>query len=239
MTMKKQTIFLLSLLVFIISSCASKFEGKHLFILSGQSNMALLNHEESFTPILKDKFGEENVIVVKDASGGQPIRRWYKDWKPLIGNEPKAQPDLYDSLMTKVYSAIKNEKIATATFIWMQGERDAKEKLGKVYEESLTGLYGQLSEDLERKDIYFIIGRLSDFDMLNEKYPHWTMIRNIQVKVAASNARFSWMNTDDLNDGVNRKGEEIKNDLHMSADGYEIMGRRFAEKAILLIENQE
>ena len=66
--MKKQTIFLLSLLVFIISSCASKFEGKHLFILSGQSNMALLNHEESFTPILKDKFGEENVIVVKDAS---------------------------------------------------------------------------------------------------------------------------------------------------------------------------
>lgn len=50
----------------------------------------------------------------------------------------------------------------------MRGERDAKEKHRKVYEKSLTGLSSQLSNDLERKDINFIIGRLSDFDMLNK-----------------------------------------------------------------------
>jgi len=233
--MKTKTILLLSLIAFIISSCVSKQEGKHLFILSGQSNMAGLKPEESFTPAIKEKFGEENVIVVKDALGGQAIRCWYQDWKPLEGNEPKAQPDLYDTLMTKVYLAIENEKIATVTFIWMQGERDAREMHGEVYEKSLTGLYRQLSNDLERKDINFIIGRLSDFDMLNEKYIHWTMIRDIQVKVAESNPRFDWINTDDLNDGVNRGGKEIKNDLHMAEVGYEIMGKRFADKSIQLI----
>ncbi len=236
--MKARIIVLICLTIFIMSSCNSEQEGKHLFILSGQSNMAGLRPEESFTPAIEDEFGKENVIIIKDALGGQPIRRWYKDWKPLEGDELKAQPDLYDTLMTKVHTAIENGNIATVTFIWMQGEKDAREELGEVYEESLTGLYKQLSNDLERKDINFIIGRLSDFDMLNEKYPHWTMIRDIQFKVAESNPRFDWVNTDDLNDGVNRKGTEIKNDLHMSAEGYIILGKRFADKSIQLIKNK-
>lgn len=233
--MNTKTIILFSLIAFLSSSCVSTQDGKHLFILSGQSNMSGLKPEESFTPAVHERFGEENVIVVKDAMGGQPIRRWYKEWKPLNGDASKTPADLYDRLMTKVYSAINNEKIATVTFIWMQGERDAREKFGEVYEQSLTGLYEQLSNDLGRKDINFIIGRLSDFDMQNEKCPHWTMIRNIQVKVGESNPRFSWINTDDLNDGVNRKGKEIKDDLHMSAEGYVMMGKRFAEESIQLI----
>ena len=89
--MKVKSILFVSLVAFIISSCVSK---QHLFILSGQSNMAGLRPEESFTPTIESEFGEENVIVIKDALGGQPIRRWYKNWKPLVGDEPKAQPDL-------------------------------------------------------------------------------------------------------------------------------------------------
>ena len=232
--MKIKTTILLSLMAFIIYSCTDVHEGKHLFILSGQSNMQGLLPDESFTPTIEDEYGKENVIVVKSAFGGQPIRRWVKDWKPLVGDEPMAQPDLYDTLMTKIHRVIEKEQIATVTFIWMQGERDAREKLGEVYEKSLIGLHHQLSDDLERDDINFIIGRLSDFDMSNEKYPHWTMIRDIQVKVADSKPFFDWVNTDDLNDGVNRNGQEINNDLHLSAEGYVILGERFAEKAIQL-----
>jgi glyoxylase-like metal-dependent hydrolase (beta-lactamase superfamily II) len=211
-------------------------QGKNLFILSGQSNMQGLHPEESFTPAIEVAFGKENIIVVKDAWGGQPIWRWYKQWKPLVGNEPTATGDLYDSLMNKVNSAIINEKIKTVTFIWMQGERDAKEKFGDVYKVSLVGLYDQLSHDLKRKDINFVIGRISDFDMANEKYPQWTMVREIQVEVAKSNPRFDWVDSDDLNDGVNRNGKEIRNDLHMSANGYIILGDRFANSAIRLIK---
>jgi hypothetical protein len=234
--MKFKTAIFLALIACVTMSCNS---GKHLFILSGQSNMAGLKPEESFTPAVEEAFGRENVIVVKYARGGQPIRRWYKDWKPPEGDEPRAQPDLYDSLMNRVHAAIEDEKIATISFIWMQGERDATELLGDVYEKSLVGLYHQLSEDLMRNDIDFIIGRLSDFDMKNEKKPHWVLIRDIQMKVGESDERFAWINTDDLNDGYNRQGKEIKDDLHMSAEGYITMGKRFADKAIELIKNSK
>ena len=81
-----------------------------------------------------------------------------------------------------------------------------------------------------------MIGRLSDFDMQNKRYPHWTMVREVQVKVAESNSRFSWANTDDLNDGDNRKGKTIKNDLHFPAEGYKTLGKRFAESALKHIQ---
>ncbi len=231
-------LFFLTLVVSCVSQKVNKSASskKHLFILSGQSNMAGLKLEESFTPSIEAEFGIEKVIIVKDALGGQPIRRWYKDWQLPNIDTIQAQPDLYDSLMNKVNAAIEKEKIATVTFLWMQGERDAREKLGEVYQESLLGLHQQISRDLKRKDVNFVIGRLSDFDMANEKYPHWTMIREIQVKVADSNPSFAWIDTDDLNDGLSRSGKEIKNDLHMSAEGYVLMGKRFAEKAIELMK---
>jgi len=237
--MKARILLLLSLMGYIMTSCSIKQEGKHLFILSGQSNMVGLKPEESFTPTLEAAFSKGNVIVVKDATGTMPIRRWYKGWKPLEGDEPEAQPDLYDSLMNKVYKAIENEKIATVTFVWMQGERDSRQKFGEVYEQSLIGLYNQLSNDLERKDLNFVIGRISDYGMSCKTHPHWVMVRDIQVKVGESNPRFGWIDTDDLNSGYNREGKEIKDDIHMSAEGYIIMGKRFAEKSIQLIENNE
>lgn len=100
----------------------------------------------------------------------------------------------------------------------------------------------QLSQDLNRDDVNFVIGRLSDFDMDNKRYPHyphWTQIRDVQVKVAEDHPRGAWVDTDDLNDGKNRGGKDIKNDLHYSAEGYVIFGERLAEKAIGLIEKNE
>ena len=212
---------------------------KHLFILSGQSNMQGHRPEEAFTPAVNAALGADNAIVVQDALGGQPIQRWYKNWKAPDGTKPEKTGDLYDRLMTKVLPAIKGKQLQSITFIWMQGERDAKMKWGPVYEKSLKGLHDQLCADLDRDDVNFVIGRLSDFDMDNRKYPHWTMVRDIQVSVAKSNARFAWVNTDDLNDGTNRKGKSISNDLHYSAEGYKTLGKRFAETALRLVESNQ
>jgi hypothetical protein len=38
--------------------------------------------------------------------------------------------------------------------------------------------------------------------MQNKKWPHWTKIRDIKMKVGNSNKKFSWINTDDLNTGL-------------------------------------
>ena len=207
-------------------------EGIHLFILSGQSNMERLNAALSFTPAVTKEFGKDNVVVIKDAETGQPIRRWYKNWKPARGDAPKATGDLYDRLMAKVNAAIQGKKIRTVTFVWMQGERDAREKHGEVYAASLRGLIDQVGRVIGRKDVNFVIGRISDFDLENKQYPHWMMVRQAQVKVAEADPHGAWVNMDDLNDGIK------PNDLHCSAEGYTALGQRFAEKAIELIKKR-
>ena len=199
--------------------------------------MAGLDPQETFTPAVEKEFGEDHVIVVKDAEGGQPIRRWYKHWKPAGGDRPEETGDLYDRLMDKVEKATAGKNIRTVTFVWMQGERDAREEHGEVYAASLRGLIRQLENDLGREDLNFVIGRLSDFDLDNRTYPHWTMVREAQVAVAEADPSGRWVNTDDLNDGKNREGKEISNDLHYSVEGYKKLGKRFAEKSIELIRN--
>jgi len=208
---------------------------KHLFILSGQSNMQGHRPDEAFAPTVKAAFGRRNVIVVQDAMGGQPIQRWYKGWMSPDGKTPDKLGDLYDRLLGKVRAEIAGKTVETVTFIWMQGERDAKMQWGEVYETSIKGLIKQLADDLGRDDLNVVIGRLSDFDMGNKRYPHWTMVRDVQVRVAEASSYGAWVNTDDLNDGANRRGRAITNDLHYSLAGYEILGKRFAESAIALI----
>ena len=59
---------LLSLTLALGMAVAAEAADKHLFILSGQSNMAGLNPNISFTPTVEEAFGKENVTVVKTES---------------------------------------------------------------------------------------------------------------------------------------------------------------------------
>ena len=226
---------LLSLL--LVLSAGAEHHAKHLFILSGQSNMQGHRPDEAFTPTVEKALGKDKVIVVQDALGGQPIHRWWKGWHDPQGKKPAQSGDLYDRLMGKVKPAIKGQKLASVSFVWMQGERDANMGWGDLYEEAIVGLHAQLAKDLGRnpKDMTFVIGRLSDFDMNNKRYRDWTKVRKAQIKVANSNPKFFWVDTDDLNDGKNRRGKEIKNDLHYSAEGYKTLGKRFAEACLIAI----
>ena len=230
--MKTVPLFVLSFFLCIVAQ--AEHHAKHLFILSGQSNMQGHRPDEAFTPSVEKALGEDKVIVIQDALGGQPIHRWWKQWKTPEGKKPAQSGDLYDRLMSKVNPAIKGKKLASVSFVWMQGERDANMGWGDLYEEALVGLHAQLAKDLGKnpKDMAFIIGRLSDFDLNNKRYRHWTKVRKAQVKVADSSPKFSWVDTDDLNDGKNRRGKEIKNDLHYSAEGYKTLGKRFAEACL-------
>ena len=201
----------------------------HLFLLSGQSNMGGLNPAASFTPTVKKAFSKDTCIVVKSAQGGQPIRRWYKQWKPAKGDSPAATGDLYDKLIQAMVTAVGDQKLDTVTFVWMQGERDAKEKHGSVYAKSLKGLVDQLSKDLGRDDLNFVIGRLSDFgNNPGRNYVDWETVRKAQVQVAEDSQRGAWVDTDDLNG---------KNDgLHYDKPGYVELGRRFAQSSIELVK---
>lgn len=242
--MRRRISAALMLLVTMITLPATAGD-RHLFILSGQSNMARLDPQRAFLPALVAAFGRENVIVVKHASGGQPIRRWDRHWYTRRPASATAVPgdspgDLYRLLLQKVRDASTDGPFASVTFIWMQGERDAVEQNGDFYAASLRGLIHQLEADLQRPDLNVVIGRLSDYGLTQPgmQRTHWRTIRDAQVGIAESRAHTAWVNTDDLNDGLDREGSRIQDDLHYSAVGYDLLARRFAETAIELIRNR-
>lgn len=195
--------------------------------------MARLDPDLSFTPTLKAAFPNDEITVIKDALGGQLIRRWYQQPAPAGMTSQFVPPnDLYQRLMGKVKSAAPNATYTTVTFVWMQGESDANKHYSDTYETSLRGLIAQVKRDLARDDINFIIGRISDFGLRRKKRAQdWEIIRNIQVQVAGEDSRHrAWVDTDDLN------GD--KDALHYTNEGYKTLGERFASAAIKLIKNQ-
>lgn len=130
--------------------------------------------------------------------------------------------------MTKVRGAVAGKTLGSITFVWMQGEADAKSGMAAVYEESLRGLMKQLRDDLKRPDMSAVIGRLSDH---KNGTAGWDAGRAAQEKVAKEDARAAWVDTDDLNGP--------KNDLHYNREGYLELGSRFATKSIELTRKSD
>ncbi len=220
-------------------SCLSLLHGgeRHLFILSGQSNMAGLKPERAFLPELKRLLPDDEIVHVKFARGGQPIRKWVKTWDEIAAKSKlpaKKDPGaFYDQTLKAAQAAMDGKKPDSITFFWMQGERDAKEKLSAAYEASMKTLIANLRKDLGAPEMNFVIGRLSDHSSAD----HWEAVRQAQVKVATDDPRGAWVDTDDTNN--KEKNGKLSNDLHYTQGGYDLFGRRLARQAVLLIKGKK
>jgi len=231
-------LLLLAVLVLPIQR-ASADDAKHLFILSGQSNMRG-PLPESFRDAVSAVFGAENVIVVTHARPSQPIKRWYRAWQPPTGmtdEHPEQNGTLYDELMQAVQRATRKSEIASVTYIWMQGEADAGHGWGSVYEASFMGVLDQLKQDLQVDDINFVVGRINDYWLSDNGFVDGDLVRNIQQQLGEQHDNGAWINTDDLNRGVNPWGGYSFNDGHFPPAGYRVMGQRFARQACRLIDS--
>ena len=216
---------------------AGEDSAKHLFILSGQSNMAGMKPEASFTPAVTKAFGKDNIIVTKSAYSGASIRSWAKSNHefppPTRGRVPKVRGHFYDTLIKGVKGAIKGQSLKTVTFVWMQGESDLNNTAYDVY---LKELIWQIQSDINFKDINIVIGRISDCGLDRPKRLEGKKyIRKTPQEFAEAHPRGAWVDTDDLNDKKQADGS-IVHDLHYTPEGYKILGQRFADKAIALIK---
>jgi hypothetical protein len=222
---------------------------KHLFILSGQSNMTP-GLAASFTNAVEGVLGKEKVLSVHYNRPGWPIKHWYVEWTPPAGSEAHAkgkaskaaaksaaEPNgsAYKEMIAKTKAAIKEQSISTVTLIWMQGETDANFGWGGVYEKSFLGLLEQIKTDLGVSQVSFVVGRINDY-WLPPGYVDGNLMRDIQVKLGDTHPNGAWVDTDDLNRGVNPWGGYFFNDGHFPQQGYRVLGQRFARKAIGLVD---
>ena len=219
--------------VFAIPSMAAE-KKTYLFILCGQSNMNKID-PASFKNIVQKAFPGDEIIVVKDSQSGNPIRSWLEEWKTVDGKQfkmagGKRQGKLYDRLMGMVKPAIKDKKLDSVTFVWMQGEADAKE-YGREYEGALKALMAKIKKDINQAEMNFVLGRISDYGIKDKERPYWNMIREVQVKVAEADPRGEWVDTDDLNGPANG--------LHYDGNGVIKLTERFAEKSVKLVKEHD
>ena len=213
----------------------------HLFVLSGQSNMAGMNPKAGFEPEAAELFPDAEVVYLKVARGGQPIRLWVEEWNAIAKkhglNSKIDSTKFYQPILDQYAKLIeKHPKPASVTFCWMQGERDAKENLSAAYTDAMKTLIANLRRDLKQPEMNFVIGRLSDFKKDDDK--SWTAVRESQVDVANSDPRGAWVDCDDLNDKPGKNGA-TRDDLHYTKEGYALLGKRYARQAKALIEGKE
>lgn len=213
---KNSAVILFALLLFALLLFATPVCAKHLFILSGQSNMVLLPTEETFIPAIIAQYGRENVIIVKDAQSGKGIENWDKNaW-------------LWLRLKASVNNVTKNKQIHTVTFIWMQGEANGGQIASKNYEEKLLDLFSRVDKLFPRAKSAYVLGRITDWDMRMGE-PGWMKIREIQQRIGERDTVHAWVNTDDLNGPTN--------DIHMIGEnGFNILGERFAAASIMVTD---
>jgi hypothetical protein len=226
-------------LIFIVPVCAGgEKTGKHLFVLSGQSNMTGAV-KAAFTAHVDERYGKENTVVVMRMKSGRGIRFWLADYdqpadRGLTEKKMTSNGQEYKPLIEGAMAAAKDESFDTVGFIWMQGESDANNRLSEVYEESFLKLVGQLRKDLKREDLYYVIGRINDYARSRSDNAHWHRVREAQVKLGKIQGN-AWIDTDNLNGG---DADNPDGDIHFPRDGAEKLGQRFAKKAIELISKR-
>ena len=236
-TLKRLLIGLTIALVFTAPAYANEQKtAKHLFILSGQSNMTG-TVKEAFTARVAKRFGKENFVVVMRQKSGRGIRFWVADYRQPTGRgltdkKMTSNGMEYKPLIETALAAAKDKSFDTVGFIWMQGESDANNRLSKVYEESFIKLVTQLKKDMANDKMYFVIGRINDYARSRPDNEHWQHVRETQVKLGKTPGN-AWIDTDDLNGGDKSKPD---GDIHFSKEGAIILGQRFADKAIQLIK---
>lgn len=238
MTQPRSLYLVLLIALSLLPFRAAAEQPKHLFVLAGQSNMTPAV-AQTFRPCVQEVFGPGKTIVAMSARPSQPIKQWYKDWQPpegLTDPTPEQNGQLYVEMMKKVDRHVKDSKLASVTFVWMQGEADSVE-WGSVYEKSFLGVVAQIKEDLGVDKVNFVIGRINDYWLINKKqYPDAALVRKVQQKLGEEHAHGDWIDTDDLNRGVNPWGGYSFDDGHFPPSGYFVMGQRFAKKACLLLD---
>jgi hypothetical protein len=174
------------------------------------------------------------VTLVQCSRSGRGIRFWVKDYElpedhERHGTLKSGNGEEFPRLVKAVQDSCDARSFKTVSFIWMQGESDANRNLGVAYERSFTTLLSRLKKELGVEEMYFVIGRISDYGLHGKNAEGWKLMRKVHQQIADADPMGAWIDTDDLNGGDE---DNPAGDLHYPAEESIRLGERFGQAAL-------
>lgn len=179
---------------------------------------------------LKEHYPDKNFILIKYAIGGSSLLDWspeYNKEKAEITGHPE-YGNMYDSLLTKVNQITEGFETKITALIWMQGARDARiPEAGMNYYNHFSLFINSIRSDLNEPELPVIYGKVNP---PKSRYPAVDTVRKAQERINRNIMNTFLINTDDL--------EKRADNVHYSTEGQLTLGRRFGEKLIeVMTEN--
>ena len=156
---------------------------------------------------------DEVIYLVKYAVGGTAL---YNDWAPTNGPQYKGFMATAESALADL--AQSKTEYTFEAMLWLQGESDAAENRGALYEENLTQFIAHMRSKFNAPEMPFIIARVRSF--YGGKTGQAKLVRDAQVKIAESSDTIAWFDTDDC---------ALLNQGHYNSTGLFTVGERFAK----------
>ena len=194
--------------------------------------------ELGFARSVGPALGDEQVVLCKVARSGANL---YYDWNPdgvSSGPEDDYRGPLYPELQT-AYEELSSklgdggEQLGVAGVLWMQGERDSVfEGMAEAYRANLRAFIASVRRDFgDGREIPFLIGeiapRVYDLDKEEFRHPFRHKVQSGQREAARTGPRTAPVETTGLPQSDN---------LHFDTAGQILLGRRFAEAYLCLVE---
>lgn len=165
----------------------------------------------------------EQVALVKYARDGTNLKEEWKVGASLYNNAiARFKQSIFD-LQELGY----NTQIAG--FFWMQGESDARDRIGgESYEANLRHFIDGIRQELDTPYLPFILAKIpltSAQITTRGSFPYGDRVRNAQLRVAQNTPHTAVFDTLDL--------PRQEDNVHLTAEGYILLGDRFARVWLL------
>ena len=175
-----------------------------------------LNPGTTFAEEMKKAFPDEKIGIICNARGSSKVIEWQKGERYFneAVRRAKACGEHIDGIL------------------WLQGEQDVPEKSDyTVYAERLSAFISDVRKALGDEEIPFIACEIwGDVSLAEEKYHEGIVEVNKHIsEVIQSTPNCGWITSN----GAEHTTEEP---VHFAAEGMRTLGRRFAEKYLLMIK---
>lgn len=238
-----------------------------VIVLAGQSNMSGMDQQnETFDPeilydgtrrfvnlrdetnMLKRGIGpsigmmqcfaknrpEEHLIFITFSVGGSNLDYWHPDrkaspyWLPRLRYREQIGT-FYEILVMGIKEVVGDQNVTYGALVWMQGESDSRElELAKNYRKNFDRFFLAFKKDLGVDDLPLILGRVNP---PKTTYGYCDIVRKHQSKIAHDYLDAVLVDTDDL--------EKMDDDLHYTAAADVVLGKRFYDAYMHILENKK